>query len=155
MPRPNLIAVLRKFPKEIFRVNNGPSVKLRVQSPYRQTYDIVAKQNGLVEAKALGPETYVAPNGASMRPNSVYQQSLVSWRFRGSDVIVYSVPKGTSLPDDLVLVHERTDHYSLQPAEQMTIDNLNTKITEFLRANAEVFTRERWLKAYPEATESS
>ncbi|KAG6025844.1 hypothetical protein E4U19_002965 [Claviceps sp. Clav32 group G5] len=135
MPRPNLIAVFR--------------------NTYRQTYDIVAKQNGLVEAKALDPQTYVAPNGASMRPNSVYQQSLVSWRFRGSDVIVYSVPQGTSLPDDLVLVHERTDHYSLQPAEQMTIDNLNTKITEFLRANAEVFTRERWLKAYPEATESS
>ncbi|KAG6062686.1 hypothetical protein E4U30_003513 [Claviceps sp. LM220 group G6] len=155
MPRPNLIAVFRKFPKEIHRVNNGLSVKLRAWSPHRRSYDIVTKQHGLVEAKALNPPTYVAPNGASMGPNSVYQQSLVSWRFRGSDVIVYSVPKGTSLPDDLVLVHERTDHYSLQPAEQMTIDNLNTKITEFMRANAKVFTREQWLKAYPEATESS
>ncbi|KAG6128453.1 hypothetical protein E4U12_005226 [Claviceps purpurea] len=123
MPRPNLIAVFRKFPKEIHRVNNGPSVELRAWSPYRRSYDIVAKQHGLVEAKALDPPTYVAPNGASMGPNSVYQQSLVSWRFRGSDVIVYSVPKGTSLPDDLVLVHERTDHYSLQPAKQMTIDS--------------------------------
>ncbi|KAG6122916.1 hypothetical protein E4U13_000873 [Claviceps humidiphila] len=123
MPRPNLIAVFRKFPKEIHRVNNGPSVTLRAWSPYRRSYNIVTKQHGLVEAKALNPSTYVAPNGASMGPNSVYQQSLVSWRFRGSDVIVYSVPKGTSLPDDLVLVHERTDHYSLQPAEQMTIDS--------------------------------
>lgn len=26
-----------------------------------------------------------------MRPNSPYQQSLVSWRFRGDDVIVYAI----------------------------------------------------------------
>ncbi|EEY22221.1 conserved hypothetical protein [Verticillium alfalfae VaMs.102] len=37
----------------------------------------------------------LAPNGASMRPNSPYQQSLVSWRFHGSDTIVYSVAEET------------------------------------------------------------
>jgi hypothetical protein len=33
------------------------------------------------------------PNGASMRPNSEFQRRLVS-RFKGKDVIVYSVPPG-------------------------------------------------------------
>ena len=79
-----------------------------------------------------------------MRPNSRYQQSLVTWRFRGDNVIVFSIPKGkphrltrttwvririltimedTNLPEDLLLVHERTDHYSLQPAVRMSLDS--------------------------------
>ncbi|KAF5120365.1 hypothetical protein E5D57_013719 [Metarhizium anisopliae] len=122
----------------------------------------------------LGLNFAVAPNGASMRPNSPYQQSLVSWRFRGSDMIVYSVPKGTGLPDDLVLVHERSDHYSLQPAVPMTVDgklscmpfrnfdqsltrhlDMNARMTNFFRDNAQEFTRDEWLEAYPKATESS
>ncbi|KAK8931643.1 hypothetical protein VCV18_000168 [Metarhizium anisopliae] len=122
----------------------------------------------------LGLNFAVAPNGASMRPNSPYQQSLVSWRFRGSDMIVYSVPKGTRLPDDLVLVHERSDHYSLQPAVPMTVDgkfscmpfrnvdqsltrhlDMNARMTNFFRDNAQEFTRDEWLEAYPKATESS
>ena len=140
MPTPKLIAVFKRFPKEIFRVNNGRKVELRTWTPRRRVYDI-SPTNGLVQPKATKPMSYegesskerlvrprvlranliLAPNGASMRPNSPYQQSLVSWRFRGDDVIVYAVPEGTALPDDLLLVHERSDHYSLQPAESMTI----------------------------------
>ncbi|KAK0701837.1 hypothetical protein B0T26DRAFT_625976, partial [Lasiosphaeria miniovina] len=55
-----------------------------------------------------------APNGASMRPNSPYQYILVSRLARRSNVVVYVVPAGTCLPDDLLLVHEHMDHYSLQ-----------------------------------------
>ncbi|RSM03313.1 hypothetical protein CEP52_007461 [Fusarium oligoseptatum] len=150
----NLISVFRKFPKELFRVNNGPQVKLRVLQPKRHVYDIVT-ENGLALPKALDPSSYIAPNGASMRPNSPYQQSLVSWRFRGNDTIVYSVPEGTTLPDDLLLVHERSDHYSLQPAMKMTIDDLNSKITQFLITNAMALTREEWMEVYPKATETS
>ncbi|KAK4236566.1 hypothetical protein C8A03DRAFT_16804, partial [Achaetomium macrosporum] len=96
-----------------------------------------------------------APNGASMRPNSPYQQSLVSWRFRGDDVVVYSVAAGTKLPHDLLLVHERWDHYSLQPAVAMTFDgkHLNAKLSQFFKAKAKLFAREAWLEAYPTASE--
>lgn len=31
---------------------------------------------------------------------------------------------GTELPEDLMLVHERTDHYSLQPAKEMTLTGM-------------------------------
>ncbi|KAI2611995.1 hypothetical protein GGR54DRAFT_338782 [Hypoxylon sp. NC1633] len=150
---PNMIAVFRRFPKELFRVNNGQVIKLRVWTPKRHLYDIVTHHE-LVQPKALSPLSYVAPNGASMRPNSPYQQSLVSWRFRGIDTLVYSVPEGTTLPDDLLLVHERSDHYSLQPARTMTLDELNTTMTRFFITNARVFTREQWLKEYPKATET-
>ncbi|TRX89863.1 hypothetical protein FHL15_009296 [Xylaria flabelliformis] len=149
-----MIKVFRSFPRELFRVNNGRQVKLRVQQPGRHLYDILAK-NGQVEPKALHPSTYIAPNGASMRPNSPYQQSLVSTRFRGTDVIVFAVAKGTDLPEDLLLVHERSDHYSLQPSATMTIDDLNWKITKFMEKKAQVYTREQWMETYPEATEES
>ncbi|KAF9876295.1 hypothetical protein CkaCkLH20_06238 [Colletotrichum karsti] len=153
MSTSNLIAVFRKFPRELFRVNNGPLVKVRVWTPEREKYDIFAEKN-LVHPKALNPSTYKAPNGASMRPNSPYQQFLVSRRYRGLDTIVYSVPAGTKLPEDLVLVHERWDHYSLQPAVVMNVTELDEKITRFLLVHAKVFTRRQWLEAYPEATEA-
>jgi hypothetical protein len=55
------------------------------------------------ESVSLKGNLSAAPNGASMRPNSPYQRSLVRSRFRGVDVIVYSVPEGKSfirnLPD--------------------------------------------------------
>ncbi|POR34327.1 Uncharacterized protein TPAR_05471, partial [Tolypocladium paradoxum] len=173
-----LIATFRSFPKELFRVNNGPHVSIRPWSPKRRIYDILVK-NGRVQPKSLDPSTYRAPNGASMRPNSPYQQHLASELFHGSDVLVYAVPKGmwpshsdavngageamseeidrslqgTRLPDDLLLVHERTDHYSLQPARDMTLDDLNDKATSFFLAHAKLYTRNQWLKAYPAATE--
>lgn len=79
-----------------------------------------------------------------MRPNSPYQKLLVEKLFKGHDVRVYAVPKGilkpcynhqrlthqhpgTHLPENLLLVHERTDHYSLQPAQDMTLDRKFTK----------------------------
>ncbi|KAM4067046.1 hypothetical protein HRG_001052 [Hirsutella rhossiliensis] len=147
-----LIKVLRTLPTNLFRVNNGPQVRLREWSRQRRVFDI-CPANGLVKPLALDPKSYRAPNGASMRPNSPYQQHLVSNLFRGDGVIVYSVPAGTQLPQDLLLVHERTDHYSLQPGREMTLQDLNDIITTFLRRNATVYTREQWLEAYPEPTE--
>lgn len=55
-----------------------------------------------------------------MRPNSPYLQALARRPF-GGNIVVYSIPEGTSVPKDLILVHERSDHYSLQPAEPMTL----------------------------------
>ncbi|KND87316.1 hypothetical protein TOPH_08075 [Tolypocladium ophioglossoides CBS 100239] len=105
MSRPNLSAVFRQFSKDLFRVNYGSLIKLRVWTPKRHTW---------FKLNALEPSSYVAPNGASMRPNSPYQQSLVSWRFRGYETIVFLVPK-----------------------------ELNARMTRFFRDNAKVLTREQ------------
>ena len=78
-----------------------------------------------------------------MRPNSRGQQRLVR-TLRGFTTYVYAVPAGlfpkvleasylysfktcigTVLPDDLILVHEFADHYSLQPRKEMTVDGEN------------------------------
>ncbi|KAL1889440.1 hypothetical protein Sste5346_008924 [Sporothrix stenoceras] len=93
--RPNLIAVYRVLPLELFRINNGPIISLRdkanvqTRPGQRAIYDI-ASHDGNVFPKALDAETYRAPNGASMRPNSPYQQQLVRSIFHGNNRIVYA-----------------------------------------------------------------
>jgi hypothetical protein len=107
-----LINVFKTIPKELFRVNNGRSVRLREYGPQRQrSYDILTEA-GNVKAKALDPQSYqgktpstssneslanleAAPNGASMRPNSLFQRGLVS-SLKGKNVVVYSVAAGKS-----------------------------------------------------------
>ncbi|OAA35513.1 hypothetical protein NOR_07898 [Metarhizium rileyi] len=148
----NLIGVFKTLPKELFRVNNGHAVKLRPWSPTRHSFDVHV-DNSLVQAKALNPHTYRAPNGASLRPNTPYQQLLVKNLFKGHNVQVYAIPRGTRLPDRLLLVHERTDHYSLQPAQDMRLEELNEEVTRFLQYNALPYSKSQWLKAYPAPTD--
>lgn len=57
MSTSGLISVFKKFPKELFRVNNGLSVKLRPWTPKRRIYDLVL-ENGIVQPKALKPSSY-------------------------------------------------------------------------------------------------
>ncbi|KAI9679894.1 MAG: hypothetical protein M1817_004909 [Caeruleum heppii] len=148
------INAFKIIPKELFRLNNGPSIALREYSPQRnRSYDLLTEA-GKVKPKALQPSSYAAPNGASMRPNTAKQNKLVS-TFKGANMLVYCVPAGTPLPDDLLLVHENHDHYSLQPAKEMTVTELNKTITEFLQANGTTLSQEQWLETYPTPTETS
>lgn len=68
-------------------------------------------------------------------------------------ICIYCVPKGTELPEDLILVHEFRDHYSLQARRGMGVDDLNEKITDFLSEKGERLSREEWLWRFPRATE--
>jgi hypothetical protein len=72
-----------------------------------------------------------------MRPNSPALQNLIR-SFRESSPYIYAISAGfvvsciiskrilnevgVELPDDLILVHEFGDHYSLQAAREMTVD---------------------------------
>lgn len=84
---------------------------------------------------------------------------------------------GTEVPSDLILVHDFKDHYSLQPAKEMTVDGklafhalyitcwncgqhdlfvnieLNESITTFLQDNATRLSKEEWMRMYPGPTE--
>ncbi|KAF2752698.1 hypothetical protein EJ05DRAFT_446385 [Pseudovirgaria hyperparasitica] len=144
-----LINIFRTVPRELFRVNNGPAITLREWRGQGYSYDVVT-ESGMVKPKALDAANYNAPNGASMRPDGDMHRRLIQ-NFKGSSIIVYSVPANTPLPPDLILVHEHTDHYSLQAATEMSLADLNQRITSFLGANARVMSREQWLQAYSQA----
>ncbi|KAH6684079.1 hypothetical protein B0J14DRAFT_572017 [Halenospora varia] len=82
-----------------------------------------------------------------MRSNGRYQQGLVR-RLDGRDWIVYSIPRDTPLPEELILVHEHTDHYSMQPVIEMSLDDLNQRITKFLQRSGTLYSTEQWLMKY-------
>ena len=66
--------------------------------------------------------------------------------FRG-DPTVYRIQEGTTMPSGLVLIHEHTDHYSLQVSEQMLLTEFNAKLTAFLQTLPHA-TKDAWLAAY-------
>jgi hypothetical protein len=72
--------------------------------------------------------------------------------FRGRGARVYEVRQGTPIPDELVLLHEHTDNYSLQPAAPMTLDELNAGLTRFLAQPGVVMhaSKDAWWAAFPD-----
>ncbi|PMD18405.1 hypothetical protein NA56DRAFT_751370 [Hyaloscypha hepaticicola] len=128
-PRPaGFIASFKGTSLEIFRVNKGPSS---------------SSENGLLFHRSDPPYSI-----------SIHTTENAEWRLDASE---RAVPTGlspttlgkrldyTPLPEELTLVHEHTDHYSLQPAIEM---NLNQRITRFLRESGTLYTTEQWLAKY-------
>lgn len=112
----SVVGVYRRFPKELFRLNNGPQIRLREYKLRRGgSFDVLADASGNIKPRALDLNTYKgkndqadatfrvlkrmdpAPNGASMRPNSRAMHSITK-RFVSPQTIVYSVPQGVSRP---------------------------------------------------------
>lgn len=121
------------LPTRLYRIQNDLPTALRdydsQMAKGRSGFDLkVCKQSGLV--LPTKGNTWVAPNGASMRPASEKMVEILN-RWKG-DPIVFRLNEGMELPDDLVMVREFGDHYSLQAAVPMTLEELNTKITKIL-----------------------
>jgi hypothetical protein len=147
--QPKLLGRYTKTPIDLFRVNSTEKVVLRDYETQkklgRYSYDL-----HLVDGKVLpkdGPN-FEAPNGASMRPNGAFFQEVVR-NFRGKDITIYLVPEGTQLPSNLVLLHEHTDHYSIQTTEPVELEVLNDRITAFLQENGTKMTRPEFCDKYP------
>ncbi|KGO74333.1 hypothetical protein PITC_008570 [Penicillium italicum] len=157
MSHNRFIQSFTQIPKDIFRVNSGISIRLRAWPGPRRPHGVfdLLTSGGKVQPKALDPASYEFPNGASMRPNSRTQQNLVrTVKPRGdSTIYIYAITAGTLLPEDLILVHEFRDHYSLQARKEMTVEALNAKIEAFLTTKGQRFTKDEWLQRYPQATE--
>lgn len=55
----SVLGVYRRFPKELFRLNNGPQICLREYKLRRgNSFDVLANASGKIEPKALNPSTY-------------------------------------------------------------------------------------------------
>lgn len=70
-----------------------------------------------------------------MRPHGRMLEVIVG-TFHSPRTRLFEVPAGTPLPPELVLLHEHTDHYALQPAQQMSLETLNKVLTRFLAQEA-------------------
>lgn len=133
-------ALLGRFtgatPVTLFRVQGASRVKLRpgTLAALREggkPFDVEVAADGTVAPRDVAERTFLGPNGMSMRPSGITMGMLVGV-FRAKHARVYEVPAGTPIPPELVLLHEHSDHYSLQPAEPMLLPALEARLTAFL-----------------------
>ncbi|KAJ7696699.1 hypothetical protein B0H17DRAFT_1168043 [Mycena rosella] len=139
------------LPVDLARVQSGLNVRLRdyetQKALKRFSYDLKVQPDGLVHP-ADGPN-FIGPNGCSMRePLSPTFQEVVR-NFRGSNVGVFVINKGTILPETLTLLHEHSDHFSLQCTRPMALDELNEELTKFVTTHARVLNKEEFDEEYP------
>ncbi|GAA5940264.1 hypothetical protein JCM10213_008381 [Rhodosporidiobolus nylandii] len=87
------------------------------------------------------------PNGCSLRPDGPMMQEIIR-NFDAREVVVWRLPEGLKLPDSLVLYHEHSDHYSLQPRYPIPLPRLNDELTRFMQM-CDWYTQHEWCDAYP------
>ncbi|PLW07854.1 hypothetical protein PCANC_24720 [Puccinia coronata f. sp. avenae] len=138
------------FPIELARVQSGRTVNLRDYESQvklkRLSFDLKTHDGKVLPAMG---ENFLGPNGCSLRePFSPTFQEVVR-NFRGTNILVYVIPEGTPVPKTLTLLHEHSDHFSLQCAEPMTLPELNKEITDFLVKSARAITKEEFGEQYP------
>ena len=126
----NILTRFKSVPVTLFRIQLKDTIKLREKAKQeklqRSSYDFILQPDGLVHP-AVG-DTFKFPNGASLRPLGPVLKEIIA-NFRGNCIFV--VPKDTPIPDDLVLLHEHSDHYSLQTSVPCTEKQLNQRLQTF------------------------
>jgi hypothetical protein len=151
-PRLLLGRYTHAFPSvDLFRFAGRVQLRERaVQAALKRTsFDYSLGPDGLVHP-ATG-DRFVGPNGCSLRPAGPTLYELVAHR-RG-DARLVLVPAGTRVPDGLVLLHEHSDHYSLQTASPCTPAALNARLNAFFKSLPTTMSRDEYLQRYPiEAT---
>jgi hypothetical protein len=139
---------METFPFTLFRMMNAKTPKLKMREQVEQaakgaiSYDFVANEGKIVP---LHGKLFSAPNGMSLRPNTLNEFNLIS---DGTSKYILEIPKGTVIPVDTILIHEFADHFSLQPKIPMDPREFETKVVAFLK-NMKVHTKAEWVAAHP------
>jgi hypothetical protein len=82
-----------------------------------RVYDYAASPNRKIEPAPLC-NTFIGPNGLSLRPPGRHMYELVALG-KVKTIRIIEIPEGLELPQGIVLLHEHSDHYSLQPSRPM------------------------------------
>lgn len=144
-----------KTPITLFRVQPGVAVKLRLHAEAvaagRTSFDVY-EINGKILPKDPKEKVFSGPNGMSMRPAGPMWASILAG-YRGK-ARIYEIPEGTAIPPELVLLHEHSDHYAMQPTKEMTLKELDGHLTAWLKSpGVKVFTtKAEFYAAHPELT---
>ena len=136
----------KKVPITLFRIQGSKKIVLREKARQiahnRTSYDFMLHEDGKVHP-TYG-EKFTKPNGASCRPAGPNLFEIVT-HFKGN--YIYIIPKDTPLPDELILILEHTDHYSIQTTTDCTEKELNERLNKFLE-KMELISKEEFNKKY-------
>ncbi|KAJ7119936.1 hypothetical protein C8R43DRAFT_1136950 [Mycena crocata] len=69
--------------------------------------------------------------------------------FQGHDVKIFLIKQGTPLPPSLTLLHEHSDHYSMQCVKSMTLNDLNSELTQFMVKHGRVLDKFQFDDEFP------
>ncbi len=133
------------FPMTLFRVQMRLPAALRdydTQLKLGRTAFDLRLHDGLV-LPSTG-ETFQGPNGASLRPLGPNMNNLI--QSLTGEPLIFSILSGTQVPQDFVLLHEHSDHFSLQVSRPMPLPEMNQRFTDFLKMTPMV-TRANYLAA--------
>ncbi|KAI5825828.1 hypothetical protein EV122DRAFT_206377 [Schizophyllum commune] len=137
-------------PTELARVQSGRNIRLRDYEQQRAngrlSYDLKLKDGKVLPAE--GPN-FIGPNGCSLRPPLSPMFQEVVRNFRGRNVTIYVLKEGTPLPPTLQILHEHSDHYSMQCTKPMTLEELDAELTKFFEAHARVLDKFEFDDEYP------
>lgn len=134
------------FPKTLYRVQSKLPVALREYKEQlkrgRTSFDIKLSSRGY--CVPMFGNVYHTPNGMTLLALGDDLRSVIE-SFRAIPSI-YKVPKHTPVPNELILLHEHGDQYSLQvKGKRMRLKELNARLTNFLEL-LPCLTKEELLK---------
>eukprot|EP01031_Cornospumella_fuschlensis_P039542 gene39542-48140_t len=123
-------------PKDLYRFSDmKKTIRLRDSKSRAakglMSYDIKIHEDNLVHPAPLD-NTFIGPNGASLRPAGVNMCDLITER--GPKSLILELKKGLVIPKGLVLLHEFGDHFSLQCAVPMPFDELEERMNIFAKS---------------------
>jgi len=147
MPTSKLLGRFTVLPRELFRVQAGMMVSLRDREKQtslgRFSYDLELRGGKVLPAVGTN---FNGPNGMSLRPPTKFFFEIAAGF---EDPVIFKIAKGTSLPDTLTLLHEHSDHYSLQTAVPCSLSELNARMSSFLKEHSEVLTIAQFAEHFP------
>lgn len=143
--RKQKVSYYKKLPVTLYRIQKTDVTTLREyesqMAKNRKSYDVTLDENGLV--KVATGEEWIGPNGMSLRP-ATDSMLRIAQAFRGEQR-VYRLDEGMELPDGLIVLHERDDHYSMQTTEPCTLEELNQKITNLIQEIGDYQTLDQFI----------
>ncbi|PHH78512.1 hypothetical protein CDD82_3021 [Ophiocordyceps australis] len=118
---------------------------------------VVPSADDIVYPAVSRHNTMPYSNGAVMLPNTTAMQTDLRVYFseflthnKGIQVEleprVLTIRKGTALPDTLILFHEISSRFSLQPRIGLTLNDLNSELHKFFEAHARKEGIRPWLQ---------
>eukprot|EP00933_Yihiella_yeosuensis_P066516 TRINITY_DN7081_c0_g1_i1.p1 TRINITY_DN7081_c0_g1~~TRINITY_DN7081_c0_g1_i1.p1 ORF type:complete len:186 (+),score=29.33 TRINITY_DN7081_c0_g1_i1:164-721(+) len=123
-----------QLPITLYRIQPRLPVKLRdyetQMAKGRTSFDLKLHDGLIKPMPEVGP--FHTPNGMSLRPGTQKMEEVLR-DFRGEPTI-YRMHEGMTLPEGLVVFHEHTDHYSMQTTQEISLEDYNMKLTNFLES---------------------
>ncbi|OAA51129.1 hypothetical protein BBO_01076 [Beauveria brongniartii RCEF 3172] len=151
------LAIHSRFPATLhyYRRANRPSLfdRKEIGNRPQDLYDdgVEVAGDGLVYPKAErdGESLALFPKNEFTRN---HYDEFLDLKDAGETVDVpriYTIPKGTSIPESLILIYEHLAWFSLQPSRGMSLQDLNRSLDDFFDSAATKESVESWLASHP------